>query len=697
MRWLRLFSLVLGLLGATSARAADFSITITNTSSLDWSEGLLTLQPLIQLGTRPQPGTPEYSTYQFVTSANGNDSSCSPQYAGDIGHLLAGWPSLVLGTNAWLVPGLDGGDATTVAITASPGQQLYYIAWVTVAKDDFVAMSRVGDYRDLAIPLFDDQGAPLSRVLFDIRGYDVDSLDQWDGTWAGPQDDPDDGSCEPRCATGSPWSQTCYVTHGAGYYASSNGDPPPQPGIMRDAWVWDSAAAFPGYQFTTDGIAVGDVNSTNGTTNDLVVVLESARYYDFPPYSGTGKAVVLSRDGALVSRFDDPTAGRDFMGLPLVENLNSSTRREYLVGEFVSELKSGKVYALNGSGNPSTVVSEWGAPSGPYGWPGLWNMGPTAGDVRSNLSGNEVVVGDWNGNVVVLNRTSGAVRDRYNAFTAHGENLYGHVAVGNVNGSTGNEIVVFGGATGQVIVLGVDSNCTSYPCTLTEHWVSGSLPGGYAFGSGPAIGNLDSQSRSEIVVAATGTTPTVYAFDMGWTSDDPTKCKYKWTLPGGAGSDYYWTSPVIGNVDGSTGNEVVVFSSSNSVLSVLKAPTASTGHCVEGTVLWSHTVGSGGPAWFTPALANLGGSSALDVVVASYQTLEVVDVAARSVLYTFADRDASFFPSAVIEPVGSGSSRARIYVSGWINGKVYGLTVPTTSTPTGWLTFMGDNTRAGAR
>ena len=66
----RLLGLCL-LLTAGSAAAVPFTITLTNTSptvAYGWSSGLLTLQPLINIGLTPQPGTPQYFTYTFANS-----------------------------------------------------------------------------------------------------------------------------------------------------------------------------------------------------------------------------------------------------------------------------------------------------------------------------------------------------------------------------------------------------------------------------------------------------------------------------------------------------------------------------------------------------------------------------------------------------------------------------------------------------
>ena len=676
------------------ARAATFVITIKNTSTEYMAPGVFTLSPLLSVGPAPNPGTKQFASYEYARidcdepdslCPNGSDFWC--WFANET-TLLARW-GLTKGVNAWVptppsllpqfnVPVFDPGDSATVVITAQPGQKLSYISKAgdfNTYIDQIVMMHASGNAADLTVPLFDANGLPLPSITFDIGGYTVSSSSPTNGTAA---------QCNNYCPGPTGQTTGCYVALGSAATGSLLPAQPTAPQLAT-GWSWSAPSGY-----TADGMAFGElVSSSSG--NEILVELEGED--GVGNTKGVGRASVLSSSsGSQLNSFDGLVAGNDFMGFPMIENLDQTGEYEYLVSEFGQSTPApgAAVYARSGSSTTATWTSTG------YGFPGFWNMGPTAADVRTDgsNSGNEVVIADYNGDVVVLKRDTAATLNTYNLFSATGDHIYGHAAVGNVHNNTGNEIVVVGANTGKVYVLGANTGTGTQPLSLL-YTSDAPLDGGYAFGSGPAIADLDKDGKAEIIVA-TGGAGGVYAYSA---FSGSTACKYKWSNPGGF--DYSWSSPVVGDVDGDGDGkpEIVVFSS-DSVMSVLKVPTAGSG-CTEGTVAWKYTVGNGGAAWFTPALADLVNDTknpALEIVVANYHTLEVLDYAKQGPILRYNDNSAEFYPSALVE---SGSANANIYVSGWSNGKVTKLSTPSASPfmspPVAWPTFMGANSRSGSR
>lgn len=387
-----------------------------------------------------------------------------------------------------------------------------------------------------------------------------------------------------------------------------------------------------------------------------------------------GRLVVLDNQGGV--RFTSPgRLGADLIGYSLAYNFDESGPAELFYGE-ATEI--GRVYARRSSATNPLWTST------PYGWSGMYNLGPSAGDI-TNIGPLDLVVPDWNGNVTVLNPSNGAILRQIDLYATLGEYISGHVAVGElIASSPGEEIVIFGADAGKVIVLG-----SGVGTTLDVLYESAADPmGGYAEGSGPALGDIDGDGQQEIVVVGVGT-QTVYAYDV----NKGTGCEYFWPV---TGADYFYTSPVIGDVLPLIANNEVVVQSTNSVVEVLSAaPPPSAGICVQGTTRFTQVIGTGGDSWFTPALANVAGLSGIDIITANYTNLEIIEPQQDRVAYRFTDPTATFYSSLTVTR-GSASGPANIVISGWLNSRVYRLdTRPGAPYPSGWNHAMGSPRRQG--
>ena len=437
--------------------------------------------------------------------------------------------------------------------------------------------------------------------------------------------------------------------------------------LMTPAWTFTDPLGR-----VTDGLAVGDFVS--GGNTELVVVLPASTA------NAGGASVVATSNGAQLSTFS-PGTGRSAMGLPLADQLVAGGAAEYVFGEPLSLASNAGVYARNGN----STTGLWA--SIPYSYASYWNMGPSAADMTT-AAGNEVLVADWDGNVRLLTAATGAVIASYNTWTQDQDHAFGHVALApDLDADTTIEAVVAGYLTGTVIVLNTGP-------TLTRQWKSASLVSLYGdmpYGSGPAIGNIDGDTRAEIVVATYGTNSDIYAFDVSSLSGSTCEHRFR---PGGG---YYYTSPVIGDVDGSGVKSIVVMSSTTGVVSVMKADVPG---CAApgGRIVWQHTVKAGDRAAFTPVLYDVNGDGVLDVIVASNTRLEILDVRNRTVLLSYDDSTAGFSPSAVVSNADKAAATTELYVTGWRNSKLFRFSLPATATSTNeWNTFMGNNARTGAR
>lgn len=435
------------------------------------------------------------------------------------------------------------------------------------------------------------------------------------------------------------------------------------PITLTTAWVYTEPQGR-----MTDGISVA--NLTANTGNELLTLAPGRATTD------GGAAVVIRTDtGAEVNRFASGN-GRQILGIPLAENLDGTGTSEQLFGEAMPVTASGAFFARNGDS-----TARW--TSMPYGYPGYWNMGPSSANVTGS-TGQEVLLADWDGNVRLLS-SAGAVLASYNMWTTDTDNPFGTVPLADVDGDGTLEAVLFGYSRGMVVVLNAD--------TLTAQWKSGAmktLTGDAAYGSSPAVGDLDGDGRAEIVVATFGTTSDLYAFDV--TMPQGSSCKYRFP----SGGRYTYISPAIGDVDGTGRRSVVSVSSSNSVVKVMKA-NGSGCNAAASTLVWQYQIAAEGSA-FSPVLYDVNGDGTLDVIAASKTRVVVLDVRNRRVLAEFVDSTATFSPSGAVANAQTGGADRELYLSGWRNGKVYRVNLPASATSaTEWPAFMGGNTRTGSR
>lgn len=473
--------------------------------------------------------------------------------------------------------------------------------------------------------------------------------------------------------------------------------------------------------YYTHSIEAGDFYSASND-GTVTVMLGDPDWNDSTVTSG--RVEVLAAQTLAVQTLSSPIVGQtgsDFIGFALVRNIDPvSSANEFIAAEYDS---AGQMHHRNSGG--TAKIGTWpSTPMGTYDYAGFWNSGPTSGNVRGDVSNQEVIIPSES-YMRVYERADGDLLNEEDIYghsywttnSLNPEYFYGHVVSADLDADTENEIIAFGTSEGKVVVMSPDHGSGTQGVTID--WVSDPYPdGGYGLFSGAAVADIDGDDVPEIVVVAASQTATVevraYEATAGWTT-----CKYRWRV---TGSDYVFTSPVIGDVTGDSAPDIVVLSN-DKVVSVLEVPAthSGSGTCdtVSTTYRWEHTIGgSASNAMWIPVLANINASngSTLDILVASDNRVEVLEAKAASpVKLYFNDPDTvndttAFYPSAVVINSSIANEGAQIYIPGWSDGKVYRLTTcsnPTSGNcpggitqpnPSGsWRTFMGDDNRTGAK
>ena len=175
--------LLVALAWEAPAGAATYTLTITNTGTQTWDEGVLAVHSpyayqrgMLPTGPRPMDG------HQLDSYAYGSQAcDLAGEDDGDAALLASKWscPSCTGADNdpevpplIVRVPSLAAGARADVTFSATMGV-LSFIARVRGSDDDVVMMHAVGDVNDTTVDLFNTFGAPLADVAFDLDYYDL--------------------------------------------------------------------------------------------------------------------------------------------------------------------------------------------------------------------------------------------------------------------------------------------------------------------------------------------------------------------------------------------------------------------------------------------------------------------------------------------------------------------------------------------
>lgn len=432
-------ALALGVcLAASAAGAVPVTITVTNWATdprYGWSQGLVTLQPLISIGRTPQPGSQQYFTYAYLTArCNLADQYCNGTCIDDgNAQILAQRWGLTLGVNAWLMPPVPyNGGTASVTIDAPVGSRVSYVARggdTISVMDDFVALHQQGSPTTLSAPLFDGAGQPLNPVVFGLSGYDANSTNPTNGSGTGQS-----GSCTPACPTRT---TGCYVAVGS---ASSSGSgtlpgPPPSPvsrlvglsGNARNTLTWTNVAPNAGVVVVRSTGTPVTKAPTNGTSYTVGTSLGSGNVVVFtssvengpnsfvdtygPPVNGTRYYYkVYARDSANRYASGDVPSSAGIFSIPTPGTL-PNPRWCYSFG-FASTMQpvialGSAVFAASNSGAITANNADGSERFRPVQLPGAV-QGRFLALPLAGRTGTYLIAGDQSGNVSVVNAQTGA-------------------------------------------------------------------------------------------------------------------------------------------------------------------------------------------------------------------------------------------------------------------------------------------------
>ncbi|RMF18661.1 MAG: hypothetical protein D6761_02090 [Candidatus Dadabacteria bacterium] len=420
------------------------------------------------------------------------------------------------------------------------------------------------------------------------------------------------------------------------------------PTLVQAATLVPSWTTLPGG--FVDGYAAGDVDGDKRL--ELAIVTRGGAYFPDAATLGAGTLALVDQNGQFLWQTQ---TGEEFVGIPTAADFDGDGLAEFAACEAgtvdvanpSAAMKRCHVFDNNGSVLYSTP---------PLWLPGMANGGPAAADLNGDNIADMIVV-TYGGQVSAFAGPMGSLlwsQDLYTAAFGY-ELVFGHPAIGDLNGDGVDDVVITGWGDGGTADGGVHALNGANGQALWSIDSFASLPGnpfpGNAlqfYGQGALIGDVDADGQPEVVVAGIGS-----AVSAAVALSTSGAVKWWATLPAG---DWRFATPVASDADGDGVPEIYLQSLSGTIVQLAGD---------SGAVRISTSLGS--RSWLTPALVDLSADGLPEVIAGDLSNLYVFDLAANPavVRHNWSDPSAGgMYPAPLVTDL-DGDGRAELIVATW--------------------------------
>jgi hypothetical protein len=399
-------------------------------------------------------------------------------------------------------------------------------------------------------------------------------------------------------------------------------------GLMATATLWPTAVFAVGTTqvtslgATVDGTALGDVDGDGRLEMALLTRPGNTASSGISLWDGKGKV--------LWNQFSKV----ELAGSPLMADFDGDGLDEVAYCELA---EAGYCKVLGATGQLKSQV-------GPFYFPGMTMAGPSAVDVTGD-GVPELIVASFGGVVAAYQgATQGKSKQLWSTslWDLYGEQIFGHPAIGDIDGDGTPEIVVAGYNWGTTFALEAK--------TGKVKWASEDATGeAYAYANGALLTDLDSDGVRDVVIALASAdgVDTVSLLD-GKTGKNRSQIKL-------AGSILSFSTPVAADVDGN-GKRETFLQGGDGILRELVWR--------NGALAVGRSLNLGAESWSPPTFVDTNQDGILEIVAASLDKLSFLDGKTLATKDTYTSKLGGLMPTSVVGDLDRNGT-VDLYFGAW--------------------------------
>jgi|GEM_PF-6053278 len=402
---------------------------------------------------------------------------------------------------------------------------------------------------------------------------------------------------------------------------------------------------------TVDGTALGDVDGDGRL--EMAVLTRPGKTASSGISLWDGKGKVLWNQFSKV----------ELAGFPLMADFDGDGFDDVAYCELA---ESGYCKVLGPTGQLKSQV-------GPFYFPGMTNVGPSATDITGD-GVPELIVASFGGKVAAFQGAAkGTSKQLWSTdlWAAYGEQIFGHPAIGDIDGNGTPEIVVAGYNWGTTFAIDAK--------TGKVKWVSKDPSGkAYAYANGALLTDMDGDGVRDVVLTLTSSdgVDTVSLLD-GKTGNYRSQLKL-------AGSILSFATAVAADVDGN-GKRETFLQGGDGILRELVLR--------NGTLSINRSLNLGAKSWASPSFVDLNQDGILEIVASSVSKLSFLDGKTLATKDSYASKLGGLMPTSIVGDMDRNGT-VDLYFGSW-NAQTLERIEFKSQTATSWRGLGGGATRSG--